>query len=99
MDHIEVPEKYTLDFFLKDGNLVVNPKQAKIVKRIYAMYLQGKTYHLIAKALTEDGIPSPAGKPRWNPSNIKSILTNEKYKGDALLKSPLLQTFFPKSTR
>ena len=80
----------------KDGNLVVNPKEAKIVKRIYAMYLQGKTYHLIAKALTEDGIPSPAGKPRWNPSNIKSILTNEKYKGDALLQKSFTTNFLTK---
>ena len=80
----------------KDGNLVVNLEQAKIAKRIYAMYLQGKTCHLIAKALSEDGIPSPAGKPRWNPSNIKSILTNEKYKGDALLQKSFTTNFLTK---
>lgn len=80
----------------KDENLVVNPKQAKIVKRIYAMYLQGKTYHLNGKALTEVGIPSPAGEPRWNPSNIKSILTNEKYKGDALPQKSFTMNFLTK---
>ena len=60
------------------------------------MYLQGKTYHLIAKALSEDGIPPPAGKPRWNPSNIKSILSNEKYKGDALLQKSFTTNFLTK---
>ena len=36
--------------------------------------------------LTEEGILSPGGKDHWNASNIRSILTNEKYKGDALLQ-------------
>ena len=49
------------------------------------MFLQGQSPFQIARTLTEEGIPSPGGKDHWNPSNIKSILTNEKYKGDALL--------------
>lgn len=45
-----------------DGNLVVNPEQAVIVKRIYSMFLQGMSYHGIARTLTSDGIPAPGGK-------------------------------------
>lgn len=38
----------------------------------------------IAKELTADGIPTPAGRTKWPQSTIESILTNEKYKGAAL---------------
>lgn len=69
-----------------DGNLVVNPEQAVTVKRIYSMFLQGVTYHGIADRLTADGIPTPGGKKKWSQSTVKSILSNEKYKGDALLQ-------------
>lgn len=72
-----------------DGNLVVNREQAAIVQRIYAMFLQGMTYNGIAQQLTDDGILSPGGKPKWNTSAVKSILSNEKYKGCALLQKNL----------
>ncbi len=80
----------------EDGNLVVNPEQAKLVQRIYGMFLTGMSPARIAKTLTEDGITSPGGKDRWNPSCVKSILTNEKYKGDALLQKSYTVDFLTK---
>ncbi len=56
------------------GNLVVNPEQAVTVKRIYSLFLQGKTPHGICQILMDDGIPSPSGKKKWNQSTVKSIL-------------------------
>lgn len=70
----------------EDGGLVINEKEAAIVRRIYEAFLNGATPYAIAKALTEDGIPTPGGKDKWSKSVVKSILTNEKYKGDALLQ-------------
>ena len=70
----------------EDGNLVVNPEQAAVVKRIYSLYLRGQSCAAIARTLTSEKVPTPAGKKRWGNSVIKSILTNEKYKGDALLQ-------------
>lgn len=69
-----------------DGNLVLNPEDAVIVRRIYSMFLQGMTPYGIATQLTADGIKSPGGKDKWNAGAVRSILTNEKYKGDALLQ-------------
>lgn len=69
-----------------NGELVVNPEQAKIVQNIYDLFLQGLTYHGIAQELTDDGIKTPGGKDKWSISTVKSILSNEKYKGDALLQ-------------
>jgi hypothetical protein len=53
----------------------------------------------IAKKLTERGILSPAGKPRWYSGTVESILTNEKYKGDALLQKTFCVNFLTKEMK
>ncbi len=70
----------------KEGNLIVNQKEAKVVKRIYREYLEGKSYYEIGHGLTEDGIKTAAGSDYWLPSTLRKILRNEKYIGDALLQ-------------
>ena len=68
------------------GELIINEEEADTVRIIYAEFLAGLSYTAIAKKLTELGIKSPAGNDVWNNSTVKSILTNEKYKGCALLQ-------------
>lgn len=82
-----------------DGNLIVNKKQAEIVKLIYRLYLSGYTFHSIAKELTERKIPTPAGCKIWRANTIRSILMNEKYKGDALLQKKITVDFLTKETK
>lgn len=82
-----------------DGNLVINEEQAVVVRRIYALFLQGKTPYGIAKSLTADGIPTPGGKTKWGKAVVESILTNEKYKGDALLQKVFTTDFLTKKKR
>lgn len=67
------------------GDLVINPKEAEVVKRIFNEYLSGKGCFTIAKGLREEGVPTVAGGT-WRDSTILRILKNEKYKGDALLQ-------------
>ena len=74
---------YTKD---QEGQLVIDPDQAKIVKRIYREYLEGSSLLQIKRSLENDGIRNGAGNTKWHESNIKQILTNEKYIGDALLQ-------------
>lgn len=69
-----------------NGELVVNPEQAKVVRLIYGEFLTGLSYSAIAKKLTELDIKTPSGKSKWSPNSVQSILTNEKYAGDALLQ-------------
>ena len=69
-----------------DGQPEIVPEQADIVKRIYNDFLAGATYLEIAKRLTEENVPTMGGGNRWFSERIKSILKNEKYKGDALLQ-------------
>lgn len=84
---------YTKD---EEGHLIVDPEQAKIVKRIYYEYLEGYSCKQIARRLTADGIPNGAGNTKWGDSNIASILKNEKYIGDALLQKSYTIDFLTK---
>src|SRR5574344_2042325 len=72
---------YTKD---EDGNLIIVPEEAEIIKRIYREYLEGQSLVGIGRGLEKDGILTAAGKPRWRPESVKKILQNEKYIGDAL---------------
>ena len=80
----------------EDGNLVINPEEAEVVKRIYREYLGGKSYYQIGKELSEDGIRTAAGNDYWLASTLKKILTNEKYIGDALLQKTVTTDFLNK---
>lgn len=74
---------YTKD---KKGKLIIVPEEAAVVRRIYAEYMDGKSFFQIKTGLEADGILNGAGNAKWHESNIKQILTNEKYIGDALLQ-------------
>ena len=82
-----------------NGGFVVNQEQAKTVKLIYKLFLDGLTCHAIAKELTERKLPTPGGKAVWSQSTVRSILTNEKYKGDALLQKEFTVDFLQKKTK
>ena len=82
-----------------DGNLVVNEEHAKVVRRIYALFLEGNTPYAVSKILTEDGVPTPGGKKNWNKTVVLSILKNEKYKGDALLQKAFTVDFLTKKQK
>jgi site-specific DNA recombinase len=74
---------YTKDEY---GKLIIVPYEAAIVKRIYAEYMDGASFIQIKRSLEADGILNGAGNAKWHESNIRQILTNEKYIGDALLQ-------------
>lgn len=80
----------------EDGNLVINPEEAEVVKRIYREYLEGRSYYDIGHRLTADGIKTAAGNDYWLASTLKKILTNEKYIGDALLQKTVTTDFLNK---
>ena len=80
----------------EDGNLVINPQQAKIVRRIFHDFLEGDSPESIAKTLREERVPGWNGKPNWYPSSIQKMLRNEKYKGDALLQKTYTVDFLTK---
>ena len=75
------------------------PEEAEIVIRIYRMFRSGKSTSAIARQLTNDGIPTPGGKKVWQKATVESILTNEKYKGAALLQKKYTVDFLTKTMK
>ena len=82
-----------------NGGFIVNKEQAKTVKRIYKYFLEGMTYYGIARKLTELEEPTPGGQKKWHTKTVESILTNEKYKGDALLQKSYTVDFLSKKMK
>ena len=82
-----------------NGTPEIVPEEAETVQYIYREFLAGKSMKTIADALTEKGIPTPMNKTKWQPERIRSILTNEKYKGDALLGKTYIENFISKKVR
>ena len=88
---VAIPYKRFLGYRKGEDKLPeIVPEEAKIVEDIYRMFLEGKSPSFIARHLVASDIPTPGGKTNWRPNTAESILTNEKYKGDALL-----QIFYP----
>jgi len=48
----------------EDGLPRIVESEAEIVRLIFSMFIEGKTPSAIAKQLSGQGIPSPAGKKR-----------------------------------
>ena len=69
----------------EDGKPEIVPEQAKIIKHIYDLYLDGLSMKRIANQLNEMLIPTKQNG-KWTEGSIFSILRNEKYVGDALLQ-------------
>ena len=79
-----------LGYRFKDGNLVVIPEEAAIVRQIFTDYLSGMGQHTIAKKLFLQGVRPDNGNA-WSGSSIRKILTNEAYTGNLVLQ----KTFCP----
>jgi hypothetical protein len=77
----------------KDGELVIDDEQAKVVRDIFRWYLDGASVLVIIKKLSEAGIPSPTGKETWSKRSIEKILENEKYTGTVTLLDSATQEY------
>lgn len=84
---------YTKD---KDGNLVVVPEEAKLVRRIFRLYLEGNSSYRIKRILEADGIRTVTGNAVWQATVIDKMLSNEKYMGDALMQKTYTIDFLTK---
>ncbi|MCI7125810.1 MAG: recombinase family protein [Agathobaculum sp.] len=80
---------------LRGGVLTVRPAQAAVVQRVYRLFLdEGKGTHVIARELTESGVPTPRAKSGiWSSTMVLRMLRNEKYCGDLLQKKTCTPDF------
>ena len=97
---INLPYKQFLGYEKsEDGFPQIVESEARVVRLIYALFLEGTTFGAIAATLTAEGIPSPSGKETWRVSTVKSILQNEKYSGNALLQKEFTVDFLTKKKK
>jgi site-specific DNA recombinase len=62
----------------------VNEEQARIVRRIFALYTaQGLSIGAIARLLNEQATPTCKQRGRWERSTVWGVLRNPAYKGEA----------------
>ena len=66
--------------FKKDGNkkTIIDPATAPIVKRVFDLYLQGKTFLQIANIFNEEKVLNK----NWKDTHIERIINNRLYMGD-----------------
>ncbi|MFZ7133223.1 MAG: recombinase family protein, partial [Eubacteriales bacterium] len=83
---------YTKD---EDGNLIIKEDEAKIVRRIFHEYLNGKGSYVIARHLKDDNIPTIRSAEEWQDSVVKAILQNPIYEGDLLLQKTYTTEVLP----
>jgi site-specific DNA recombinase len=84
---------YTKD---KNGELVIVPEEAELVKRIFRLYLEGSSIIQITKVLESEGITTVTGRTKWCPGVIDKMLSNEKYMGDVLQQKTYTIDFLTK---
>lgn len=73
-------------YIMENGHLTVNESEARVVRRIFDLYLQGNGKQNIANTLNNEGVCRRYGKDKWYESTVNYILNNERYMGDALLQ-------------
>jgi site-specific DNA recombinase len=77
----------------KDGDVVIDDEQSKVVRDVFRWYLDGASVLGIIKKLSDAGIPSPAGKETWSKRSIEKMLENEKYTGTVTLFDSATQKY------
>ena len=77
----------------KDGEILVDPEQAEIVKRIFRELLSGKGTEAIAKELNQEQVPTKKSG-RWTSTSIRDIIRNEKYTGDCIFQKTYTDSNF-----
>ncbi len=84
----EIQTKYKnfMGYTEKNGELVIVPEEATIVKKIFELYAEGYSIRKICSYLEENGIKTKTGKTKWAPNVIGKMLHNEKYKGCTLMQ-------------
>ena len=90
---IFVNYKKFMGYRCESGKLVIVPVEAKIVKKIFDLYLEGKTLKQIKEYLESQHIKIATGKEIWPTHVIQKILKNEKYSGCTLMQKTFSEDY------
>lgn len=76
-----------------DGEIVIVPEQAEVVRMIFELFLQGLTFGQIKVYLESSEIKTTTSNDHWDTTTIQKMLKNEKYKADTMLQKSYTENF------
>lgn len=85
--------KNFMGYQCENGNLVIVPEQAEVVKTIFNLYLDGMSLQQIKKHLESQQIKTATGKDTWATYVIQKMLKNEKYKGCSMFQKTFTENY------
>ena len=83
---------------VENKRFIVVPEEAKLVQRIFQMYIDGLGIQAIANKLNEEGI-KPKFASSWNKCSIHLIIINYNYTGDLILQKTYRENHLTKLTK
>ena len=75
----------------ENKNVIIHEEEAKTIRLIYQMYLEGNGTVTISNYLITHGYKNRRGLVSWSVSGVNRILTNEKYVGNCLIQKTFIQ--------
>ena len=90
--------KNTYGYRIINKKMVLVPEEAKLVKRIFQLYIGGLGFYKICKLLNDEGIPTMRAR-RWNKESLQQIIANINYTGDLLLQKTYQENYLTKKTK
>lgn len=85
-------------YIIKDGQFIINEKEASTIRLIYKLFLDGYKTNEIINELEKRKMYTRSGNKRFAPSVIRSILRNEKYMGDMRLQKTTVKKIGQRSS-
>jgi len=83
-------------FSYVDDEMVIVPEEAKVVRKIFDLYLSGKTLNQIKAYLESNNIKNSCGGDIWYTATIDDMLSNEKYAGDSIMQKTYVEDYLTK---
>lgn len=77
----------------KDGQLEIDPEEAKVVEMVYDAYLSGMSAADIVRMLNRSEVPSARGEG-WSARSVQTIIRSEIYRGDMLFQKKYTDEHF-----
>ena len=79
---------------VKNGKTVIHNEESEVVKKVFSLYVEGKTLNSIASMLTEEKVAYFQDEVKWNKNTIKRMIENEKYMGNEVYPMIISSSMF-----
>lgn len=79
---------------VKNGKTVIHNEESEVVKKVFSLYVEGKTLNSIASMLTEEKVAYFQDEVKWNKNTINRMIENEKYMGNEVYPKIISPSLF-----